>query len=197
MTELIFASHNPHKTAELRALFEAFGLNVSLRSLADIGYKREIVEDGSTFEENAAIKAKQVWEDTGRLCIADDSGLCVDALGGAPGIYSARYAGEGREDGANNALLLSNMAGIPREERGASFVCVLALAGPDGVRTWRGECRGSILEERSGTGGFGYDCVFWYPPLNSSFGLLPPEVKNRVSHRWDAVRRFAGPQSKK
>ena len=195
MTELILCTTNEHKRKELEWLLanaEGFAGKppIRLRSLKDIGFTDEIEENGFTFEENALIKAEAVFRRTGLPCIADDSGICVDALGGAPGIDSAHYAGPQRSDCENNEKLLEAMKDIPDDKRTARFVCAMAFIDNGGSFTVRGECEGLILRSLTGNGGFGYDPLFYYPPLNESFGMIPPEIKNRHSHRAAAARLF-------
>lgn len=176
---LIVASGNPHKVAELQTMFSDY---YTLVSMTDAGFTGEIDENGATFEGNAIIKAEAVCAATGFPAIADDSGLSVDALDGEPGVYSARYAGEHGDDEANNDLLLEKMKDI--ENRSASFICVLALKFPgQEALVARGACPGTILYERRGNGGFGYDPLFLYEPLNKTFAEVTAEEKNTVSHR--------------
>ncbi len=185
----VLASHNKKKAAEVRVILEAFGMELS--GMDAFPGAPEPEESGKTFEENAAIKARSALAFTGLAAIADDSGLVVDALGGEPGVYSARYAGEGADDAANNALLLRKMANVPAGERTARFVSVVALALPDGtVRLFRGETEGRILDAPRGGGGFGYDPLFFSDALGLSFGEAPAEAKNRVSHRGRALERL-------
>ncbi len=190
--KIVLASRNAHKIAELRALLAKLtGRDFKLLSLDDIGYTGEIEENGSSFEENAKIKAS-VPASMGYIGIADDSGLSVDALDGAPGIYSARFAGEPCNDAQNNQKLLELLSGLPMEQRGAKFVSVVVAVAPDGnTLTVRGECPGTILESPRGTDGFGYDPLFYYAPLGRTFAELGDE-KNAVSHRARAMEAFAG-----
>lgn len=190
--EIVLASRNKHKINELNALIKKKIDSITVLSLDDIGFVGEIEETGETFEENAMIKAKAVAR-LGYIGVGDDSGLAVDALGGAPGVYSARYAGEHGDDEKNNAKLLFELSDI--EDRGAAFVCVIACAFPDELNKddfcVRGECRGEILHEKCGNSGFGYDPLFYYAPLNKSFAELSGEEKNSVSHRGRAIELFA------
>ena len=160
--------------------------------MKDVGIFDDIIEDGSTFEENAMIKARAVSKH-GYIGVADDSGITVDALGGAPGIYSARYAGEHGNDKKNNQKLLADMKGI--EERGGAFVCAIACSFPEDMANEdfcvRGECRGIILHEEKGTGGFGYDPLFYVEEYDKTFGELLAEEKNKISHRAVATELFA------
>ena len=197
---LLVATRSVHKLRELRELLDLD--HTTLVSLDDLGIEGDPVEDGATFETNAAIKARFGVRATGLPTLADDSGIEVDALGGAPGVRTRRYAGEDATDAANNAKLLDALRGLPPEERGARYVCVLALALPDaagprgGVRlvTARGTCRGRIAAEPRGTGGFGYDPIFEpasEPPGGRTLGLWTPAEKNAISHRARAARRMA------
>jgi XTP/dITP diphosphohydrolase len=149
-----------------------------------------VVEDGATYEENALKKARALAGFSGLPALADDSGLEVDALGGAPGIYSARYSGEDADDARNNRKLLNELAGLPEQRRGARFVCALALYGPQGEWLFRAECPGRIGYEPRGANGFGYDPLFFYQPLGRTFGELDRETKSRVSHRGLALQKL-------
>ncbi|MBQ9131517.1 MAG: RdgB/HAM1 family non-canonical purine NTP pyrophosphatase [Clostridia bacterium] len=194
--KIVLASRNRKKITELRTLLSQSFPDIEILSLDDVGITGEIEEDGATFEENALIKAR-VAATSGMIGVGDDSGLTVDALGGEPGIYSARYAarcnfaGE-HNDEANNAVLLQNLKDVPVSERGGAFVCAIACVFPDGRElTVRGEARGRILDEYHGNGGFGYDPLFFYEPLGKTFAELTAEEKNAVSHRGLAIRKFA------
>ena len=157
-------------------------------SMREAGFTGEIDENGETFEENAVIKAQAVARATGLCALADDSGLAVDALGGAPGVHSARYAGQHGDDAANNALLIENMKDVAAEDRTAQFVCAMALALPNGeTHTVQGACPGVITYAPRGEGGFGYDPYFEYVS-GETFSEMPEEEKNRVSHRALAMR---------
>lgn len=188
--KLVVATKNAHKIHELSEMLAIDGL--TLVSLADVGFTGEIEENGATFAENALIKARAAAKFCGLPALADDSGLCVDALDGAPGIYSARYAsedGENASDAANVEKLLENLKGIPSGERTARFVCAIALVLPDGTeKTVTGACEGVITSEIRGNGGFGYDPVFYYVPYCKTFGEATEDEKNAVSHRANAVR---------
>lgn len=189
--KIVVASHNKKKLSELRSLLkEITSDEADILSLSDIGYYDEIEEDGKTFEENAYIKAKAIAS-LGYITIADDSGLQVDALNGAPGIYSARYSGGSDHD--NNAKLLSELACIPFEKRTARFVCVIVCVFPDcdDYITVSGSCEGIILNSARGVGGFGYDPLFYYEPLRKSFSELSTDEKSAVSHRGNAMRALA------
>ena len=166
--KILLASHNKNKVREIEALLpKEFSGNVL--TLSDIGYDKEIIEDEDSFEGNAYIKARTAAL-LGYIGIGDDSGLCVDALGGRPGVYSARFSGEGATDKKNNEKLLSEMKDIPEGKRGAYFVSVVACVFPDGREfSTRGECNGRILFEEKGNGGFGYDPLFFYPPFNKTY----------------------------
>lgn len=188
---LVMATRNPGKVRELRALLQDLG--VELLSLADFPELPEVAETGATFAENAALKAQEVARLTRRPALADDSGLEVEALGGRPGVFSARYAQDRTAqavptDDDNWRKLLDEMQGVPRERRQARFVCEIALALPDG-RLWRayGECPGIIALEPRGEHGFGYDPVFWVPEYERTMAELGPQVKNRISHRARAL----------
>jgi XTP/dITP diphosphohydrolase len=192
VTELLVATTNPGKFAEVQAFLNTLPLRViSLRSLAN---PPEVLEDGKTFEENALKKARTFAEYSGLLTLADDSGLEVDALNGAPGIYSSRYAGEDCDDERNNQMLLDEMAGLPQEQRTARFVCALALCAPrsHGMKDWveRQTCEGRIACRLKGVHGFGYDPLFFYPPVGKTFGEIEREVKATVSHRGRALRKL-------
>lgn len=185
--KLVLASKNPKKLDEMRGIL--FSLGVEVCSEAAAGVDVEVEETGSTFEENALLKAKAVMEASGLPAVADDSGLCVDALNGAPGVYSARYGGPGLDDAGRCRLLLENLRGQPR---GARFVSVIACCFPGGdALTARGECPGTIAFAPMGEGGFGYDPVFFVPGLKKTFAQLSPEEKNAISHRGKALRAFA------
>lgn len=189
--KMVLASRNKHKIAELRTILAREGIDVELLSLDDIGYLDEIDENGTTFEENALIKAS-VPAKLGYIGIADDSGLCVDALKGAPGVYSARFAGVPCDDQKNNEKLLSELTDLPPEKRGAKFVCTIACVMPSGNNlVVRGECRGRILDTPHGKDGFGYDPLFYYEPAGKTFAELSADEKNRVSHRAVAIKKFA------
>ena len=186
--KVILASKNPHKLKEIRKIVEPYGIDLVLES--DIGVDIEVEETGTTFEENSLLKAKTVMEATGYAALADDSGIAVDALNGEPGIYSARYGfDESLDDWGRLLLLLKNTENVPDGQRQAQFVCVITLATPDGkVIQARGEAHGELLREAVGCGGFGYDPIFYYPPLGKTFAELLPEEKNQVSHRAKALK---------
>ena len=187
MKELLVASGNKGKLREFGELLK--GVVDTILSPADFPGLPEVEEDGATFEENAIKKARSAALFTGRPVLADDSGLSVDFLGGRPGVYSARYAGEGAGDADNNALLLSELAGVPAERRGAAFHCVIALCQPDGsCQSFDGSLPGVILEAPRGAGGFGYDPLFLVPEYGQTFSELPLEIKNAISHRGRAMQ---------
>ena len=192
MKKLILASNNAKKVKEIKEILE--GLPIEVKSLKDEGIDIDVVEDGKTFEENAKKKAKEIYEfllSKGKkdfIVLADDAGLEVDYLNGEPGIYSAIYSGEHGNDDKNNEKLLENLEGVPKEKRGAQFVCQLSLFTDKGeYYTVRGEVRGFIIESIQGKGGFGYDPLFFYEPFNKTFGELEAEEKNKISHRGIAL----------
>ncbi len=187
--EIVIATLNQNKMREFKALLKDY--RVTILSLTDIPHVPEIVEDGKTFRENALKKATVVARATGKLTIADDSGLEVDALHGRPGVYSARFAGAGADDAENNAKLLEELKGVPPDKRGACFKCVLGIATPQGETAFvEGECRGVIIDALRGHHGFGYDPVFLVPEYNQTFSEMPPEQKNSISHRSRALRKL-------
>lgn len=184
--ELIVATRNQGKLREIRALLEP--LDFVVRSVEEFPEIPEVVEDGETFAANAVKKAATIARLTGRLTLADDSGLEVVALAGAPGIYSARYAGEDADDAANNRKLLAALAALPGAERSAAFVCVMALCAPDGeCRTFTGRLPGTIIDELRGTDGFGYDPLFVVAGSERTLAEIPLAEKNRISHRAQAL----------
>lgn len=186
MIKVVLATRNKNKIHELKNFFKELStLDITVLSLDDIGYYGEIEESGATFEENAISKAS-VPAKLGYIGIADDSGICVDALGGAPGIYSARFSGGNDED--NNDLLLKKLEG--KTNRSAKYVCAMACVFPDHSNdfTVRGECFGRILTKRVGTGGFGYDPLFYFEPFGKTFAQVDLAKKNTVSHRAVAMR---------
>lgn len=181
---LVMATRNKGKTEEIRALLADFP--VEIKNLADFGTTPATDEDGETFEDNAVKKARFTAKILGLPALADDSGLMVEALGGAPGVRSARYAGENASDEENNAKLLQELESS--ENRNAAFACVIALAVPWGpALVYEGRCEGIITKKGVGNQGFGYDPVFYYPPLDKTFAQLSTEEKNRVSHRGRAL----------
>ena len=192
--ELILASRNKKKIKEMETILATHFPGIHILSLDDVGFEGDIEENGTTYEDNALIKARTAVEAGNHQypAIADDSGLSVDALDGAPGVYSARYAGGHGDDAANNALLLKNLAHLPVSERTARFVCCIALVYPDGRElTVRGETEGHIIDEARGEGGFGYDPYFYYAPFGKTFSELSAEEKNAISHRGKAIAKLA------
>ena len=191
--ELLIATTNVGKLAEVEAILK--NLPIEIVPLSRLGKSPAVVEDGKTFEANALKKARTLAEFSGMVTLADDSGLVVDALGGAPGIHSARYGGEGANDARNNQKLLQALADVPEEKRTARFVCVLALCAPAALNgdewLFRGECAGRIAFAPKGENGFGYDPLFFYPPLNQTFAEIGRDAKGRVSHRGLALSRLA------
>ena len=187
---IIVATKNAHKAEEFSKLLAETG-DLEIITMKDAGLDAEIEENGKTFMENALIKARFVCNALGKPALADDSGLCVDVLGGEPGVYSARYAsenGENSSDDKNNEKLLSKLSGIQGGERTARFVCALALVFPDGREVCAtGICEGLIAREKRGEGGFGYDPLFFCPEFSKTFGELSSEEKNSVSHRNRAI----------
>jgi len=187
--EIVIATLNQNKLKEFKALLK--DCQVTLLALKDFPHIPEIVEDGKTFRENALKKATVVARATGKLTIADDSGLEVEALGGRPGVYSARFAGNGAGDAENNAKLLKELKGVPPDKRGACFKCVLGIATPQGETAYvEGECRGVVIDVLRGHHGFGYDPVFLVPEYNQTFSEMPPEKKNSISHRSRALAKL-------
>jgi XTP/dITP diphosphohydrolase len=184
--KVVLATRNAGKVREIEDILAPHGFEViSLQEFPEIG---EIIEDGSTFKENAMIKATTVAGYTGLIALADDSGLEVDALDGAPGIHSSRFAGEEKDDQANNRKLLELISDIPAEQRTARFKCVVAIAEPDGwVHLAEGSCEGIIINEPRGEGGFGYDPLFYVPDYDKTFAELDPAIKNKISHRARAL----------
>lgn len=186
--KVILASKNPHKLTELSAILSQHGFEIALES--EYGLDIDVDETGSTFEENSLLKAEAVMKASGLPVLADDSGLMVDALDGAPGVYSARY-GHKSSDGERTAFLLENMKDVPDGKRTAKFVCVITCLWPDGRKiVARGECPGVITHEVHGENGFGYDPVFYLPELGMTYAELPSEQKNAISHRARALQEF-------
>ena len=188
--KVVLASKNPHKLVEISAILGKLGMELVLQS--ELGVDIDVEETGTTFEENSFLKANAVMQATGLPALADDSGIAVDALNGEPGIYSARYGfDESLDDWGRLELLLKNTRQVPDDKRQAQFVCVITLVMPDGRTVQaRGEAHGLLLREPVGENGFGYDPIFFYPPLNKGFAQLSPEEKNRVSHRAVALERM-------
>ncbi len=186
---LLVASHNEHKIREIKEL--TAHLKFEVVGLLEVGNYAPVVEDGDTFQANARKKAVEIANLSGELVLADDSGLEVDVLGGAPGVHSARFAGEPCSDQRNNELLLERLSGYPLEQRGASFRCAIALAVPRcAVELTEGVCQGVILFEPRGAGGFGYDSLFFVPEYGQTFAELSSQVKNGISHRYLAMKRM-------
>lgn len=186
MTKILVATRNPGKLREYVDLL--VGLLVEWVSLSDVGIEMDVDETGATFEENARLKATTYAQESGLLALADDSGLEVDALDGAPGVYSSRYAGPGTGDSDRYRLLLRNLEGVPGERRTARFRCVVAVCTPDGeLHTAEGTCEGRITHTPRGEHGFGYDPVFYVIERGATMAELEPEIKNRISHRARAL----------
>lgn len=183
---MIFATGNMGKMKEIKAILGDIGEEIL--SMKEAGIDMDIVEDGSTFEENAIIKAKAVMERTGKLALADDSGLEIDVLNKEPGIYSARYMGEDTPYEIKNSNLIERMKGVKGKDRSARFVCVIAAAFPDGeIITTRGTIEGVIAEEPAGENGFGYDPIVYVPEYGMTTGQMDPDAKNAISHRGKAL----------
>ena len=186
--KVILASKNQHKLTELSAILSQLGFEIALES--EYGLDIDVEETGTTFEENSFLKADAVMKASGLPVLADDSGLMVDALDGAPGVYSARY-GHKASDKERTAYLLENMKDVPEERRGAKFVCVITCLFPDGRKiVARGECPGVIARAPHGENGFGYDPGFYLPELGMTYAELPSEQKNAISHRARALQDF-------
>lgn len=188
--KVILASQNRHKLQEIQAILAPYDIELVLQS--ELGLQIDVEETGTTFEENSELKARAVMEATGMPAIADDSGICVDVLGGEPGIYSARYgAPECVTDQDRLFHLLNNLRGIRSEERTARFVCVITLLWPDGRKlVAKGTCEGLITFEPRGENGFGYDPIFFSPAHGCTLAQLSPEEKNKISHRANALNRL-------
>ena len=188
--KVVLASKNPHKLVEISKITEKFGFELVLQS--QLGVDIDVEETGSTFEENSYLKAEAVMKATGLPALADDSGIAVDALRGEPGIYSARYGfDDSLDDWGRLQLLLKNTEQVPDGQRQAQFVCVITMVTPQGQTIQaRGEIHGELTREPRGENGFGYDPIFYYPPLGMTTAELPPEVKNQVSHRGNALQVF-------
>ena len=188
--KVVLASKNKHKLVEISKITEKFGFELVLQS--QLGVDIDVEETGTTFEENSLLKARAVMEATGLPALADDSGIAVDALNGEPGIYSARYGfDDSLDDWGRLLLLLKNTEHVPDGQRQAQFVCVISFITPEGqVIQARGEIHGELLREARGENGFGYDPIFYYPPMGLSTAEMSPEDKNQVSHRANALRVF-------
>ncbi|MCL6424761.1 MULTISPECIES: XTP/dITP diphosphatase [Bacillus] len=190
MKEAIIATHNPGKVKEFKEILEPRGYDV--KSLAEIGFTEEIEEIGHTFEENAILKAEAVAKAVNKMVIADDSGLSIDNLGGRPGVYSARYAGEQKDDQANIEKVLSELKGIEKEQRTARFRCALAVSIPgEETKTVEGHVEGYIAEEPRGEYGFGYDPIFIVKDKDKTMAELTSDEKNKISHRADALKKLS------
>lgn len=184
---LIIATGNEDKVREIDEILEGTGFEAI--SMKQAGFNPDIVEDGTTFEENALKKAMAVHELSGEYVMADDSGLCIDALDGAPGIYSARFCGEDSTYEEKFRKIFDMLADVPEDKRTAQFVCAIAVVKPDGTSfTVRGECRGVLHEKPVGENGFGYDPIFYVPEFGMTTAQMDPEVKNSISHRGRALR---------
>lgn len=184
--KVVFASNNAHKVSEFKSCLADAGLDIEILTIKETGFTGDIIESADTFKGNAYIKAKTLSDYTGLIAIADDSGLSVDALNGAPGVYSARFAGEDATDSDNIQKLLAELKDKP--ERSAKFVCTICVCRPDGETLYvSGESKGEIIDERRGDGTFGYDPVFYYPPFDKTFAEMTSDEKNSISHRGRAV----------
>ena len=188
--KVVLASKNPHKLVEINKITEKFGFELVLQS--QLGVDIDVDENGTTFEENSFLKADAVMKATGLPALADDSGIAVDALDGEPGIYSARYGFDpSLDDWGRLELLLKNTEHVPDGQRQAQFVCVITMVTPEGqVIQARGEIHGELTRQPLGENGFGYDPIFFYPPLGKTTAELTPEEKNAVSHRANALKIF-------
>ena len=188
--KIVLASKNKHKLVEINQITEKFGFELVLQS--ELGVDIDVEETGTTFEENSFLKAEAVMKATGLPALADDSGIAVDALNGEPGVYSARYGfDESLDDWGRLELLLKNTEHVPDGQRQAQFVCVITMVTPDGQTIQaRGEIHGELLREAKGENGFGYDPIFYYPPLGKTTAELSAEEKNEVSHRAVALNKF-------
>ena len=186
--KVVLASKNPHKLVEIAAILEQLDIQLVLQS--ELGVDIDVEETGTTFEENSFLKAEAVMKATCLPALADDSGIAVDALNGEPGVYSARYGFDDTlDDHGRMMLLLKNTEDVPDDRRQAQFVCVITLVTPEGeVIQARGEVHGTLTREPRGANGFGYDPIFFYPPMGMTTAELPPEVKNTVSHRANALK---------
>lgn len=191
--KIIAATKNKNKLREFGEILKGF----EILSQEEAGIDIDVEETGTTFEENSLLKAKAIYDMTGIPAIADDSGLCVDALDGAPGVYSARYGGEGYDDKGRVTLLLENMKNVPDDKRSARFVCAITLVDENGILTARGECEGKIDYAPRGTNGFGYDPVFFVEKFGKTMAEITPEQKNEISHRGKALKIFSEKIKKK
>jgi len=186
MKELVVATKNKKKLCEIREILK--GLNLKITSLADYSNAPSIVENGKTFKENAIKKAIKIAHFSKKLTLGEDSGLCVDALGGKPGIYSSRFAGKDKNDLKNNLKLLKLLEGLPLNKRKAHYICAVALANKNGlVKAVEGRCRGFVSFNLKGRFGFGYDPLFIIPKYKKTFAQLGPRIKHKMSHRYRAL----------
>ncbi len=189
--KLIVATKNHKKLEEIKVILK--DLKLDIVSLADFNSSPRIVENGSTFRENAAKKAVVAARYYGRMAMGEDSGLCVNALGGAPGVRSARFCGRDKSDEKNNRKLLRLLEGLPMSKRRAHYACAVALADENGlIGVVEGRCPGFIARESAGSGGFGYDPLFLIPEYKKTFGQLGPKIKHGMSHRYKALEKFRG-----
>ncbi|MGB3261447.1 XTP/dITP diphosphatase [Paenisporosarcina sp.] len=189
MKQVIIATKNKGKAKDFEAIFNPYGYEVL--TLHDVANDMDVEETGTTFEENAVLKAEALAERLQTFVIADDSGLAIDALNGAPGVYSARYAGEEKSDEANMQKVLSELEGVEDGKRTARFCCAIALAGPNmKTKTAFGTCEGVIAQEKKGTNGFGYDPIFYVPTLGKMMAELQPSEKAAISHRGNAIKKI-------
>lgn len=189
MTKIIFATSNQGKVREIKEIIKETGADIEVLSLKEAGITTEIIEDGTTFEENALIKARVICKETGLLTLSDDSGLEIDYLGGEPGIYSARYLGEDTPYSIKNPTIIKRLEGVPDKQRTARFVCACAAVFPDGrEEVVRRTMEGRIAYKEAGENGFGYDPIFYLPEYNCTSAELSSEEKNEISHRGKALR---------
>ncbi len=186
--KIIFATKNPGKLREIR---EILGPEYEICSMADLPEIPEIIEDGKTFEENALIKVRAIGPIDGAVVLADDSGLCIDAFGGGPGVYSARFLGEDRDYVYKNGYILGKLRGLPDEKRGAHYSCVIAALFPDGTEALtEARMEGIISREPAGNGGFGYDPILFLPDYRKTAAEISADLKNRISHRGLALQKM-------
>ena len=189
MKKIILATNNEHKVREFREML--YGGDIEVLPLKEAGIDADIEETGTSFAENALIKAREICKITGKPALADDSGLCVDFLDGAPGVYSSRFMGEDTPYTEKNAAIIEKLAGVPEEKRGAAFHCVMALVFPDGREfIAEGKMPGIIAEVPAGENGFGYDPIVFIPEYGMTSAQLSPEEKNAISHRGEALRKM-------
>jgi len=189
MKQVIIATKNKGKAKDFEAIFKPYGYQVL--TLHDVAEDMDVEETGTTFEENAILKAEALSQRLQTFVLADDSGLAIDALNGAPGVYSARYAGEEKSDEANMDKVLEELAEVPDNQRSARFCCAIALAGPDmETKTAFGTCEGIIAHDKKGNNGFGYDPIFFVPELGKMMAELQPSEKAAISHRGNAIKKI-------